>query len=114
MAIQICLDQEHCICQRLRGGGTKGETVVMTKQQDNLNPIAALHNHSIVNKIGKNDPIACYTSKKGEWLGLTIRRFIGRVNDILKDESFQRISGHCFHIGGTTNLLLMGVPPDIV
>lgn len=42
------------------------------------------------------------------------KNFMRRCNDILHDLGYSRITGHCFRIGGTTELLLAGVDPEVV
>lgn len=50
----------------------------------------------------------------GMMIGMTGRRMLRRLNEILANAKHTRITGHCFRIGGTTHLLLQGVPPDVV
>ncbi|EJD42254.1 hypothetical protein AURDEDRAFT_43481, partial [Auricularia subglabra TFB-10046 SS5] len=45
---------------------------------------------------------------------LTKRVFLSRLNEIWSAAGMVRISGHCFHIGGTTALLRAGVEPEVV
>ncbi|KAG2063440.1 hypothetical protein BDR04DRAFT_941340, partial [Suillus decipiens] len=40
--------------------------------------------------------------------------FLTGCNDIWKSSNLAALSGHCFRIGGATELLLRGVPPDMV
>jgi hypothetical protein len=54
-----------------------------------------------------------YMSSKG-LRSLTKQRFLTRCNEIWTKRDFPRVTGHCFRIGGTTELLLAGVPPDVV
>jgi hypothetical protein len=39
---------------------------------------------------------------------------MARCNDVWKSSNLPTLSGHCFRIGGATELLLRGVPPDMV
>lgn len=50
----------------------------------------------------------------GGLLALTKRKFIGRCNVIWAQFGFPKSTGHSFRIGGTTELLVAGVPPDVV
>ncbi|TFK16572.1 hypothetical protein FA15DRAFT_548136, partial [Coprinopsis marcescibilis] len=45
---------------------------------------------------------------------LTKAHFLERCNQIWTGLGYLRITGHSFRIGGTTELLLAGVPPDVV
>ena len=45
---------------------------------------------------------------------LTKHRFMQRCNEIWQKAGYPRITGHSFRIGGTTELLLAGTPPDVV
>ncbi|KIO03807.1 hypothetical protein M404DRAFT_144593 [Pisolithus tinctorius Marx 270] len=40
--------------------------------------------------------------------------FLQRCNQIWTSAGYPDMPGHTFHIGGATELLLQGVPPDIV
>lgn len=99
---------------RTKRGGTKGETVMVSRQRLKLDPIAALENHARVNRCQTTDTVAAFRNASGILMGLTLRRLLRRVTAILAKHKFPRITGHCFRIGGTTELLLQGVPPDIV
>jgi hypothetical protein len=45
---------------------------------------------------------------------LTKRVFLAEINAIATGLGLCRVTGHCFRIGGTTQLLVSGVPPDVV
>jgi hypothetical protein len=45
---------------------------------------------------------------------LTRRKFLQRCNEIWTMRNLPRSTGHEFRIGGTTHLLLSGLPPDVV
>ncbi|KAF5381009.1 hypothetical protein D9615_003938 [Tricholomella constricta] len=98
---------------RTKTGGSNGENVIVTWQHQ-CDPITALLLHAQVNGSVSSHHIASYLSSQHVRVSLTRRKFLSRVNEILGACSFERISGHCFRIGGTTHLLLAGVPPDIV
>ena len=99
---------------KIKYRGRRGETVVVTRQTELLDPILALHNHATVNKSDIKDSIAVYSSRAGDYVAMTTRKLLKRINNILDQSCFLKISSHCFCIGGTTNLLLMGVPPDVI
>ncbi|KAF5384197.1 hypothetical protein D9615_003232 [Tricholomella constricta] len=94
-------------------GGTVGENVIITRQLQ-ADPIEALLHHQFINGSASNEHIASYWSNQHARVALTKRKFLKRVNDILIHNAYDKISGHCFRIGGTTHFLLAGVPPDIV
>ncbi|KAF5381299.1 hypothetical protein D9615_008401 [Tricholomella constricta] len=93
-------------------GGTRGEDVIIARQAF-LDPISCLDLHHSVNGT-PNHIIASYRDPGGASIALTCRKFLRRVNNILSTLHYPHISGHCFRIGGTTHLLLSGVPPDVV
>ncbi|KAG2053677.1 hypothetical protein BDR06DRAFT_840679, partial [Suillus hirtellus] len=52
-----------------------------------------------------------YRDAKEDLTTLTKRKFLARCNPVWSQHG---TSGHSFRIGGTTELLLRGVPPHIV
>lgn len=40
--------------------------------------------------------------------------FLTRCNQVWKSAGLSELTGHCFRIGGATELLLRGVPPDVI
>jgi hypothetical protein len=60
-------------------------------------------------------PLFCYPHGSPATLRLlTTCVFLNCVNAILVPPGYLHITGHCFCIGGTTDLLVHGVPPAIV
>ena len=57
--------------------------------------------------------IFSYTSTDG-FIALTKPIFLQRCNEIWHALGYPRTTGHCFRIGGTTELLIAGTPPDII
>ncbi|KAF8233339.1 hypothetical protein L208DRAFT_1556755, partial [Tricholoma matsutake] len=94
----------------------RGDDVWVPRQEAPLDPIHAIHKHFIKNKLDINHPIAAYHNEHGNLITLTRSKFVRRVNQILHttDKKYPRITGHCFHIGGTTFYLISGVLPDMV
>ncbi|KAF5376042.1 hypothetical protein D9615_007663 [Tricholomella constricta] len=93
---------------------TKGEDVVITRQHV-ADPIKHLLLHLTVNMPKSRDaPLCSYRSASGRRVMLCKRKFLIRCNEIFAARKLPRITGHCFRIGGTTHLLISGVPPDIV
>jgi hypothetical protein len=77
-------------------------------------PISAMANHLSVNDGPADLPLFAY--RVGEtWRTLTKKKLLDRCNAVwaAKGETYV-FPGHSFRIGGTTELLLRGIPPDIV
>ncbi|KAG1896633.1 uncharacterized protein F5891DRAFT_1280496 [Suillus fuscotomentosus] len=58
--------------------------------------------------------LSAYAAGGGRLVSLTKRKFLLVCNSIWAPHGLPRISGDCFRIGGTTELLLRNVPPHIV
>ncbi|KZT24168.1 hypothetical protein NEOLEDRAFT_1067751 [Neolentinus lepideus HHB14362 ss-1] len=58
-------------------------------------------------------PLFAYVSGHG-WAPLTKAVFLSRCGEIWKPLKLAQVSGHSFRIGGATELLLAGVPPETV
>ncbi|KAF9228530.1 hypothetical protein BS17DRAFT_643891, partial [Gyrodon lividus] len=76
-------------------------------------PIATINNHLNINKIPPNLPLFSYLSTRG-WRCLTKKKLLARCNSIWLPAGIPAITGHSFHIGGTTELLLARVTPDVI
>ncbi|KAG1781296.1 hypothetical protein EV702DRAFT_1193475 [Suillus placidus] len=57
---------------------------------------------------------AAFNANGSRKLFLPFTKFISRCNSIWSAAGIPTASGHSFRIGGTTELLLSGVPPDVV
>lgn len=90
-----------------------GQNIVLTNQIGDCCPLKALKNHFKINQLSRKLPLFAYTSPRGIH-NLTKRRFLSRCNSIWTKLGYPRTTGHSFRIGGTTELLLAGVPPDVV
>jgi hypothetical protein len=90
-----------------------GQEIVLVDQHPPINPITLLKNHFRVNNIRGNVPIFSFHSPDGFVL-LHKNLFLRRCNTIWSILGYPKTTGHCFRIGGTTELLAAGVPPDIV
>jgi hypothetical protein len=90
-----------------------GQDIVLVDQNDPINPISLLKNHIRVNKIAQHDLLFSYTSSDTRSI-LTKSTFLHRCNSIWQSLGYPYTSGHCFRIGGTTELLIAGISPDIV
>ncbi|KAF9226532.1 hypothetical protein BS17DRAFT_775793 [Gyrodon lividus] len=83
----------------------KGEDVCICCQCGQSDPIAAISNHQVLQTF----PF----SPRG-WRCLTKKKLVARCDMIWSAAGIPSITGHSFRIGGTTELLLAGVPPDVV
>ena len=90
-----------------------GQDVVLVSQRPPLNPISSLRQHFSINNMPNDAHIFSYTSTDG-FIALTKPIFLQRCNEIWHALGYPRTTGHCFRIGGTTELLIAGTPPDIV
>lgn len=90
-----------------------GEDVFLSAQRGPSSSLAALDNQLSVNRPGADSHLFGYT-EGGAFLPLTKRKFLAVCNAVWSPHGFPSISGHCFRIGGTTEMLLRGVPPHLV
>jgi hypothetical protein len=90
-----------------------GEDIILVDQRAPINPIYLLKNHLHVNGVPRDKHIFSYVSA-GSFSSLSKTLFLQRCNAIWSALGYPRTTGHCFRIGGTTELLIAGTPPDIV
>ena len=90
-----------------------GQEVVLVDQCIPINPIALLTRHLRVNDIPHETLLFSYGTTHG-FSPLTKSTFLRRCNEIWHPLGYPRTTGHCFRIGGTTELLIAGTPPDVV
>jgi hypothetical protein len=90
-----------------------GQDVVLVDQVSPINPIRLLKAHLRLNNIPHDSFIFSYRSA-GVLHPLTKSSFLRRCNQIWSSLGYPHTSGHCFRIGGTTELLIAGIPPDVV
>ncbi|EIW77100.1 hypothetical protein CONPUDRAFT_157365 [Coniophora puteana RWD-64-598 SS2] len=94
---------------------SRGEHVYICRQSDRSDPVAALEAHLLLNSPPASVPLFSFkVGSGGRWKCLTKRRLLLRCNAIWTAHGYSSSSGHAFRIGGTTELLLAGVPPDVV
>ena len=55
-----------------------------------------------------------YTTANGHWEHMTKHRFMVFCADVWSKAALAHVLGHSFRIGGAVELLLAGVPPEIV
>jgi hypothetical protein len=90
-----------------------GQDIVLVNQRRPINPISLLKNHIRVSNIPSSSHIFSYSSPHGPVL-LSKPIFIQRCYVIWSALGYPRATGHCFRIGGTTELLISGTPADVV
>jgi hypothetical protein len=93
--------------------GRKGAKIMICRQHGETDPIGALLEHERVNGAAAALPLFSYLGNSG-LVCLTKRRMVERCNEIWARHSLPRLTGHAFRVGGTTELLVAGVPPHIV
>ena len=91
----------------------RGESVVIAAQNCPSNPLPLLQHHLSINNLPQDFPLFAYSSPSGPTV-LTKSLFLARCNDVWSTFGYPRTTGHSFRIGGTTELLLSGVSPDVV
>lgn len=90
-----------------------GQEVVLVDQRAPINPISLLKKHLRVNNVPNDKFIFSFASANG-LSPLSKPLFLQRCNAIWLSLGYPRTTGHCFRIGGTTELLIAGTPPDVV
>ncbi|KII86881.1 hypothetical protein PLICRDRAFT_114194 [Plicaturopsis crispa FD-325 SS-3] len=90
-----------------------GDVIMICRQNGASDPVDALERHLLVNNPPANIPLFSYKSEAG-FTCLTRKRLLLVCNRIWEKHGFVRIQGHCLRIGGTTELLMRGVNPEIV
>ena len=93
-----------------------GSTVVLTTQTNpTLCPVTALQNHLAINSsVPSSSALFAYTTPSGEPKNLLRHDFLKFVTDIWSSAILTHVLGHSFRIGGAVELLLAGVPPEVV
>ncbi|ESK93770.1 tyrosine recombinase [Moniliophthora roreri MCA 2997] len=96
----------------------KGRLISLTPHPFNVNricPVSALKNHLKVNKaISDPFPLFAYIDDDRQPKHLTKKEFLDCCYSIWKRASLYQVQGHNFHIGGAIELLLAGVPPEVI
>lgn len=92
----------------------EGAAVILTARDDDLCPRRALQNHLNINS---NPPsgTSLFAYRHGSaWKHMLKHEFLEFCTQIWDRVSLAHIHGHSFRIGGAVELLLAGVPPEIV
>jgi hypothetical protein len=93
--------------------GKSGEDIILCKQHRSSDAISAISEHLAVNIFPDSSPIFAYHTASGERF-LTRSKLLERCNSVWTLHGLPSSTGHSFRIGGTTELLMSAVPPDIV
>ncbi|KAI0824854.1 hypothetical protein BC628DRAFT_1321576 [Trametes gibbosa] len=93
-----------------------GADIILTANTDPTDPVTALMHHRSVNHALPDDaPMFAFETSEGPgWAPMTRDWFLNRCNTIWIGADLGVLTGHCFRIGGATELLLRGTHPDIV
>jgi len=93
-----------------------GAAVILTAWNNSpLCPVAGLENHIAVNvSIPSTYALFAYTTSSGQPKNLLKHEFLEFVMGIWSSAMLAHVLGHSFRIGGAVELLLAGVPPEIV
>ncbi|KAF7319239.1 hypothetical protein HMN09_00261300 [Mycena chlorophos] len=97
--------------------GEKGGTLVLAEREDELCPVKAFSQHINHEQTAPRGEIPLFSfrdSKDGEWKPLTKAYFLHRCKLIWEAHGLDNVAGHSFQIGGSSELLMAGVPPQIV
>jgi hypothetical protein len=87
----------------------------MTARADNLCPEKAYGNYMKVNaNIPGLAPLFSFDTSNGQWAPMTKEWFMCRCSEIWTNAKLNLLHGHSYRIGGSTELLLAGVPWEVV
>ena len=96
----------------------EGAEVVLTsrpKEFHDICPLDAITNHLRVNSLLPSSfPLFSYIDELGSPTMYSKTEFLDFCRGIWQDAALYHIFGHSFRIGGAVELLLAGVPPEVV
>lgn len=93
----------------------EGASIILTARDDQLCPCTALQYHLDINcDVPGTSSLFAYTTTDGHWEHMTKYRFMDFCTDVWSKAALAHVLGHSFRIGGAVELLLAGVPPEIV
>lgn len=95
--------------------GNSGADIAVVHSPDPTSPFTALDYHLRVNQnVPDSAPFFAF-QQDDSWEALTKGVFLKRCNEVWAAAGLTVITGgHSFRIGGVTELLLRGVPPEVV
>jgi len=76
-------------------------------------PVTSTLSHLSTSQLPNNLPLFAFSTPSGP-RSLTKTSFLARCNQVWSAFGYPRTTGHSFRIGGTTELLTSGIPPDVV
>ena len=92
-----------------------GALIIVTSRSDIFCPVTALRNHLSVNlEAPTTISFFGFRNANNSWSHMLRDTFLSFVTKIWFAASMDHISGHSLHIGSTVELLLAGVPPEVV
>ncbi|KZT00862.1 uncharacterized protein LAESUDRAFT_665165, partial [Laetiporus sulphureus 93-53] len=92
-----------------------GAVIIISHLDDPTSPIPALRHHLSANAaIPDIAPFFTFKMASGGWAPLTRTWFLDCCNIIWTEFGLQSVTSHSFCISGATELLLCGMPPDVV
>lgn len=94
--------------------GFKGARILISRQERVCDPVNAAVHHMVINGgLPDSAPLFSFKTATG-WAPLQKEWFMNRCNAIWAANGLTRVTGHSFRIGGATELLTRGIPPEIV
>jgi hypothetical protein len=93
---------------------TRGALVPIFKQASRTCPVVNMEYYLARTPPSPGSALFVYERTDGRRIPLTKKVFLERVNTVWAVRGWARITGHSFRIGGTTELLRRGVPPEVV
>ncbi|KAF8229651.1 hypothetical protein L208DRAFT_1123844, partial [Tricholoma matsutake] len=94
--------------------GIHGGECILTATNDLLCPIWALKNHLCVNNIAVHNAPLCAFRFGDTWSHLTKDKFLHITSDIYNTANLNLVLGHSYCIGGSVELLSIGVTPEVI
>ena len=92
-----------------------GADIIVTQINEPTDPLAALNHHlKTNNSIPPSAPFFSFRTADGGHAPLTKQWFMACCEEVWVAAGLPKLDGHAFRIGGATELLLRGVPPDVV
>ena len=90
-----------------------GEKIILVPQSKELDPALHLKSHLATSRLAGRLPLLAFSTPSGPRM-LTKPAFLARCNQVWSALGYPHTTGHSFRIGGTTELLTTGFPPDVV
>lgn len=91
----------------------RGQDIILVQYKYLSNCILAIQQHLLCNIMPCTSTFFAYYTK-GQIHTLTKKAFLEHCNQIWAKFGHPHITGHCFQISGTMELLLAKIPPEII